>query len=124
MSVTDMRVTCQIKAILTRHWIDQRELNVSVHGGSVRLRGEMRRLASHRHGSFDISWLTEVVAQVRRVPGVKKVYFLDVKLEDPEDDYSVMDEAESDVTPYLREHQEELDARTNKPGTSHPHTRR
>lgn len=78
MSVADMRLTCEIKAIFTRHWIDQKELNVSVHGGSVRLRGELRRLASSEHGSVDTSVLMEIVCEIQRLRGVQKVYFLDV----------------------------------------------
>jgi hypothetical protein len=79
MPVEDLRVNCQLKSILTRHWIDQKELGTSVHGGTVRLRGELRRLASsEEHGPVDAQVLSELVQEIRRIEGVKKVYFLDV----------------------------------------------
>ena len=88
-----MRVTCQIKAILTRHWVDQKELRISVHRGTVRLSGMIKRLAAGEGCDISTSWLAEIVAEMRRVPGVEKVYFLDVTVDTGEEHVSPGKEA-------------------------------
>ena len=81
MSVSDLQLSSKVKAVLTRHWIDLRELRFAVYGGTVRLAGEARRLSASEKAAIDATAFDEIVQELRRLRDVKKVYFLDVKIE-------------------------------------------
>jgi len=77
----DLQINSKIRAILARHWIDSEKLHFRTTGGTVRFHGVLARQGSFTVCEVDTTLLEVLINEIRRTPGVQKVYFTGVELE-------------------------------------------
>ncbi len=81
MSVEDMQIRLQVRAILVRHWVDMRTLDYDVTGQVVYLHGMLA--VGYEHPDYDRSdehgicsrILLNLERDLNRVPGVKALHY-------------------------------------------------
>jgi len=81
MPAIDLQISSQVRAILARHWIDAERLHFRTTGGTVRFHGVLARQGSFMARDVGMSLLEVLIHEIRRVPGVQKVYFTGVEVE-------------------------------------------
>lgn len=83
MGIEDVRISELVRRVLTRYWVDLTELRFSCTGGTLRFHGTLRRQA--RPGSppppVTESIVDAITQEIRRLPGVKKVYLTGVTVD-------------------------------------------
>ncbi len=77
MDVPDLQIKTQVRAVLTRHWIDLTRIGYDCCRGSVRFRGEISLVEGH-HCSSPGALLEALESEIKRIPGVKSVYLVGV----------------------------------------------
>ncbi len=75
VAISDFRVNSMVRSILCRHWIDLRALRFGSFRGTVRLVGELHLCESRDPNAFTSSTLDVLETEIRRLPGVSRVYF-------------------------------------------------
>lgn len=75
MLTAEMRCSMyrQVRAILVRHWFDLGYLNIHLGTNALTLSGTLRKVAGVREAVHAES-LNELMAELRRIPGVRQVY--------------------------------------------------
>lgn len=73
--MSDFRANSRIRSVLARHWVDLQKLRFGAFRGTVRLSGELCHLGSGRFGSSEAVKLESLEQDMRRIPGVRHVYF-------------------------------------------------
>ena len=81
MPAIDLLINSNIRAILARHWIDTEKLHFRTTGGTVRFHGVLARQGSLKAPEVNGTVLEAVMHEIRRIPGVQKVYFTGVEIE-------------------------------------------
>jgi hypothetical protein len=81
MPTIDLQITAKIRAILARHWIDPEKLHFRTSGGTVRFNGVLARQGAYAVCNVDGTFVEVLVDEIRRTPGVEKVYFTGVEIE-------------------------------------------
>ena len=81
MPAIDLQISSQVRAILARHWIDAERLHFRTTGGTVRFHGVLARKGSFVACDLGMSLMEVLIHEIRRVPGVQKVYFTGVEIE-------------------------------------------
>jgi hypothetical protein len=81
MPTIDLQINANIRAILARHWIDAEKLHFRTTGGTVRFHGVLARQGSIAVPDLDTTLVEVLVTEMRRTPGVLKVYFTGVEVE-------------------------------------------
>jgi hypothetical protein len=74
MSVSDFKINTKVRAVLVKHWIDTQALKFGSFRGTVRLTGELFVLGDRISKNFDGAKLEAIESEVRRIPGVSRVY--------------------------------------------------
>ena len=69
-----MKVNAWIRSVFARHWIDLRQVKYTNSRGTVRIRGELRRLGGGR-SQLSPGDLELFEQEIKRVSGVSRVYF-------------------------------------------------
>ena len=80
MAISDIQIRGSIQNVLARHRIDQSKLKVDCCKGGVRFRGVLTLLAGSEPLHSAVSIFESLEQKVRRVPGVTKVYLMNIKL--------------------------------------------
>ncbi len=75
MEVSDSRIKSLVRAVFARHWIDLQKVEYRSIRGTVHVRGELCRLSGRASGVRDPSLLEAIEAELKRIPGVSRVYF-------------------------------------------------
>jgi len=79
----DTRINEQVRRILARFWVDASELRSTCTRGTLRFHGTLRRLpAADRECPLQEPVIEVLTQEIRRLPGVKKVYFTGVQVEE------------------------------------------
>ena len=81
MPTNDLQIDSRIRAILAGHWIDTQKLHFWTNGGTVRFSGVIVRHASCPACDVDMTVVEVLMNEIRRTPGVRRVYFTGVKVE-------------------------------------------
>jgi hypothetical protein len=81
MPIIDLQINAKIRAILARHWIDAERLHFRISSGTVRFHGVLARIGSFAVCDVDTTFVETLVDEIRRAPGVQKVYFTGVEIE-------------------------------------------
>ena len=81
MPTTDLQINSRIRAILARHWVDAEKLQFRTTGGTVRFHGVLARQGSFAGCEVDTTLVEVLISEIRRTPGVQKVYFTGVEVE-------------------------------------------
>ena len=81
MPINDLDINAKIRAILARHWIDADKLRFRTTGGTVRFHGTLARQGSLMVCDVEATLIEVLINEIRHVPGVQKVYFTGVDLE-------------------------------------------
>ena len=71
--VPDATIRTRVRSVLTRYWIDLREVQIRVVRGLVRLDGRLEHHGTAVASTADHVRLDEIVAAVRRIQGVRRV---------------------------------------------------
>lgn len=74
MSFSDFRIKSMVKTVLVRHWVDIHRIRIECFRGNVHLKGELCQLK--RRESSENTLLEKIEREIRRLPGVRKVYLL------------------------------------------------
>jgi len=82
MATDDVRISEQVRRVLTRHWIDLTDLRFSCTRGVLRFFGTLRRVPNEEKLRLTENLLEMISHEIRRLPGVEKVYFANVQLEE------------------------------------------
>ncbi len=77
----DLQLRKGVRAILSRHWIDPDKIQVMVSQFNIRLSGEIRCLPGDGRRSIDLSAAHQILQELGRLPGVKRVQAQDLSLE-------------------------------------------
>jgi len=80
MAISDIQIRGSIQNVLARHRIDQSKLKFDCCKGVVRFRGVLTLLDGSEPIHSDVSIFESLEQKVRRVPGVTKVYLMNIKL--------------------------------------------
>ena len=80
MAASSFLVNCKVRAILARHWIDLQKIRFHFVRGTLYLKGELRQLGPRGPVPLDGLVLERLEWEIRGIPGVKKVYFLGLKM--------------------------------------------
>jgi hypothetical protein len=91
MPTMDLQINAKIRAILARHWIDSEKLHFRTTGGTVRFHGVLARQGSFKVCEVDTTLLEVLIYEIRRTPGVQKVYFTGVELEQRDREIEVIE---------------------------------
>ena len=75
MVVSDFRINSKVRAVLAKHWIDLQSIRFGSFRGVVRLMGELRRLGGGSSSARDEFQLDVLEGEIKRIRGVKRVYF-------------------------------------------------
>ena len=84
MPKSDIEIKAKVRAVLSKHWVDLHRIGFDCCRGTVRFRGELSWIPGHEGATDEASLLEVLEAEIRRIRGVSKVYFLGVKLVEPE----------------------------------------
>ncbi|MCK5707136.1 MAG: hypothetical protein KAI43_05735 [Candidatus Aureabacteria bacterium] len=83
MSVSDLKIKCEIRNILVQFWVDTTRVNISSHRGVVYLRGSIIRVkkeqslvqATVKNERSIITTVQNIEEKIRRIRDVKRIFF-------------------------------------------------
>ena len=85
MSTTDLHINSKIRAVLARHWVDAEKLQFLTAAGTVRFHGVLARQGCAAVCDVETSLMEVLIGEIRRISGVRKVYFTGVTIEQQRD---------------------------------------
>jgi hypothetical protein len=74
LSVSDFRINSGVRSVIARNWIDLQKLKFGSFRGTVRITGNLSYLGARTGAACDSGKLEALEAEIRRVPGVGRVY--------------------------------------------------
>ena len=91
---SDVKISELVKRVLTRHWIDQTDLRFTSTRGTIRFHGTLRHLSNAGSIPINEPLLETVTQEIQRIPGVNRVYFTGVQIDEPWADAEAIEEEE------------------------------
>lgn len=75
MADSNLKLNAAIRSLLASQWIDLQRIRFATVHGTVRFYGELCYLGAHRGNRSEASRIENLEQQVRRLKGIRKVYF-------------------------------------------------
>lgn len=79
-TVSDLEIKSRVRGALTKHRLDLTALDFDCCKGSVSFRGRICFAEGHTPPESNVPLLEMLQMELKRIPGVRKVYFLGVKV--------------------------------------------
>lgn len=80
LSVSDLEIKGRVRSVLAKHRVDPAQLEFDCCKGTLRFRGRICIAEGHPVRNSGVPFLETLESELKRIPGVGRVYFVGVKM--------------------------------------------